>query len=138
MNYTHRYRSSSYPVAYSLIVLPITIARWLLFSGHHVSSAATFFAISIFYLSGAINVLLFLITRPELLLFPRPEELDGQDVQLALQGADPQVTGSKKSSDTAEFRHDQEPASAALGDEGTGDATPSHVNSRQISDDIEV
>jgi hypothetical protein len=29
-----------------------------------------------FYLSGAINVLLFLIIRPELLLFPRPEELD--------------------------------------------------------------
>jgi hypothetical protein len=28
-----------------------------------------------FYLSGAINVLLFLIIRPELLLFPRPEEL---------------------------------------------------------------
>ena len=28
-----------------------------------------------FYLSGAINVLLFLIIRPELLLFPRPKEL---------------------------------------------------------------
>jgi len=29
-----------------------------------------------FYLSGAINVLLFLIIRPRLLLFPRPKELD--------------------------------------------------------------
>jgi hypothetical protein len=29
-----------------------------------------------FYLSGAINVLLFLIIRPGLLLFSRPEQLD--------------------------------------------------------------
>ncbi|KAI0276639.1 hypothetical protein BGY98DRAFT_694141 [Russula aff. rugulosa BPL654] len=50
-----------YPLAYSLVVLPITIARWLLFSNHHVPSAAIFFGVSMFYLSGAINVLLFLI-----------------------------------------------------------------------------
>jgi hypothetical protein len=59
-----------------VVVLPISITRWLLFTNHHVSLAATLFAISMFYLSGAINVLLFLIIRPELLLFPRPEELD--------------------------------------------------------------
>jgi hypothetical protein len=35
-----------------------------------------------FHLSGAINVLLFLITRPGLLLFPRPEQLDEQEIQL--------------------------------------------------------
>ncbi|KAF8502188.1 hypothetical protein F5888DRAFT_1176383 [Russula emetica] len=57
-----------YPLAYSLIVLPITISRWLLFTHHHVSSAATFFGITVFYLSGAINVLLFLVIKPELLL----------------------------------------------------------------------
>jgi hypothetical protein len=34
-----------------------------------------------FYLSGAINVLLLLIVRPRLLLFPRPKELDGQERQ---------------------------------------------------------
>jgi len=61
-----------YPLAYSLVVLPISITRWLLSSHHHVSSAAMFFANSMFYLSGTINVLLFLIIRPGLLLFPRP------------------------------------------------------------------
>src|SRR3984885_10952106 len=72
----HRCRSSSYPLAYSLVILPLTIARWLQFSHHHVSSTVTFVAASIFHLSGAINVPLFLITRKQLLLFPRPEQLD--------------------------------------------------------------
>ena len=82
-----------------------------------------------FRLSGAINVLLFLIIRPELLLFPRPEELDVQEIQLtpAAQG-----TGPASFSDTAKFQH-----SPALGDEGSKDsATPSHINLRRISDDI--
>jgi len=74
-----------YPLSYSLIILPLTVARWLQFGHHHVPSAVTFFAISMFYLSGAINVLLFLIIRPELLLFPRPKEVGGEDIQLALQ-----------------------------------------------------
>ena len=68
------YRSSSYPIAYSFVVLPLSVARWLQFSNHiHVPSAATFFGVSMFNLSGAVNVLLFLIVRPELLLFTRPE-----------------------------------------------------------------
>ncbi|KAF8502241.1 hypothetical protein F5888DRAFT_1578622, partial [Russula emetica] len=65
----------NYPLAYSLVVLPISISRWLeykKYQSHNVSSAFTFFAISMFNLSGAINVLLFLIARPQLLLFPRP------------------------------------------------------------------
>ena len=35
-----------------------------------------------FHLSGAINVLLFLIIRPELLLFPRPRQLVDQEIEL--------------------------------------------------------
>jgi hypothetical protein len=66
------------------------------------------------YLSGAINVLLFLMIRPGLLLFPRPRQLDEQEMQLTT-----------------------EPTSAALKDEGFRDsATPSHVNSIRISVDI--
>jgi hypothetical protein len=135
VNSAHRYRSSSYPLAYSLTVLPLTIARWLLFSHHHVPSAATFFAISMFYLSGTINVLLFLITRPKLLLFPRPEELGGQEIQLT---PTPQGTGPASFSGTAKFQHSPELTSAALGDEGPRDsATPSHhLNSRRVSEDI--
>jgi hypothetical protein len=42
-----------------------------------------FFATSMFYLSGAINVLLFLIVRPNLLLFSRRTELDTElDMEL--------------------------------------------------------
>ncbi|KAH9048332.1 hypothetical protein EDB84DRAFT_263787 [Lactarius hengduanensis] len=68
-----------YPLAYSLMVLPLTIARWSLFNHKEVSSAATFFGVSMFNLSGAINVLLFLIVRPQLLLFSPPEEFSEPD-----------------------------------------------------------
>ena len=56
------------------MVLPVSIARWSLFNGKKVTSAATFFTASVFNLSGAINVLLFLTIRPELLLFSPPDE----------------------------------------------------------------
>jgi len=130
-----------YPAAYSIVVLPLTIARWLLFSGHHVSSAGTFFAISIFYLSGAINVVLFVFTRPELLLLHRPKKRDEKEIQLTSQGTAPQGTGPEMFSDTAKFQHSPEPTSAALGVEAvvegsTDSPTPPHTNSRRLSDDI--
>jgi hypothetical protein len=87
-----------------------------------------------FYLSGAINVLLFLTIRPGVLLFPRPEELPvaEQEIELAPEGTGPAII-----SDTARFQHSPEPASAPL---GNGDSryisTPSPVRSRRISDDI--
>jgi hypothetical protein len=88
----------------------------------------------VFYLSGAINVLLFLIIRPELLLFPRPEELAEPEIELA-----PQGTGLAIISDTGKFHHSPEPTSATLGDEGFKDSvTPYHVNSRRVSDDIDI
>ncbi|KAF8274447.1 hypothetical protein EI94DRAFT_1713445 [Lactarius quietus] len=62
-----------YPLAYSLMVLPLSITRWSLFNDRKVSSAATFFGVALFNLSGALNVLLFLIVRPQLLLFSSPE-----------------------------------------------------------------
>jgi hypothetical protein len=136
VNSAHGYRSSSYPLAYSLVVLPLTVARWLLFSNHHVSSAATFFAISMFYLSGAINVLLFLIIRPGLLLFPRPTQLDErevEDIELTPQGD----AGPRNFSNTPKFEQIPEPTLAAVEDEGLRDgAARSNVNSRQISIDI--
>lgn len=62
-----------YPFAYSLIVLPLSVTRWLQFSKVDIPSAATFFGVSLFNLSGAVNVLVFLIARPGLLLFTRPK-----------------------------------------------------------------
>jgi hypothetical protein len=97
------------------------------FGHHNVSSAVIFFGLSIFYLSGAINVLLFLIVRPRLLLFPRPRELSGQEMQ---QTPTPQGSGPANFSDTEKFEHSSEPTSAALEDGGSKDsATPI---SRQI------
>ena len=72
---------SSYPLAYSLVVIPLSVARWLLFSHKGVPSAATFFGIIMFNLSGAINALLFLIVRPHLLLFTPLEGLGEPKVE---------------------------------------------------------
>jgi len=72
-----------YPLAYSLVMIPDSVFRWLLFSHKSMPSAATFFGIIMFNLSGAINVLLFLIVRPHLLLFTPPEELVEPEVELA-------------------------------------------------------
>ena len=72
------------------------------------------FGFSMFHLSGAINVLLFLIIRPELLLFPRPRQLDEQEIVLIPKGD----TGKANFSDTAKSQHSSEPAtSAALEEE---------------------
>jgi hypothetical protein len=102
------------------------------FGHHNVPSAVTFFGVSIFYLSGVINVVLFLIARPQLLLFPRPEELAEPDMELAPQGTDPPIL-----SDTAKFQHSPEPSSATLVYEGSRrSATPSDIKSRQMSVDI--
>jgi len=65
-----------YPFSYCLIILPLSVARWLQFRHVHVPSAATFFGVSMFNLSGAVNVLVFLIARPGLLLFTRPRDFD--------------------------------------------------------------
>jgi hypothetical protein len=80
-----------------------------LFNHKEVTSAATFFAVSMFNLSGAINVLLFLIVRPQLLLFSPPDESD--EVELA------PTTGSAIFPDTAKYNHSPQPAGIALVDD---------------------
>ncbi len=64
------------------MVIPLSVSRWLAFSHGSVASAALFFGSVMFNLSGTINVLLFLIVRPQLLLFTPPEEL-GEPAQPA-------------------------------------------------------
>jgi len=75
-----------YPIAYCIVILPNTVARYLQFSHHRVPSAATFFGTSMFHLFGAVDVALFLIARPGLLLFHRPklDFLDEEEAQLEL------------------------------------------------------
>jgi len=65
-----------YPAAYSLVVLPVSVIRFVGFAleaqGLSIPSVATFISITLFALSGAMNVLLLVTTRPNLLLFGRP------------------------------------------------------------------
>lgn len=51
-----------YPVAYTIIILPITVARFSSFAGHDVPFGVTIFADTVFLLSGTVNVILFSTT----------------------------------------------------------------------------
>ena len=102
------------------------------------SSAAIFFSVILADLSGAINVLLFLIVRPQLLLFPRPEELAEPNIELLNQG-----NSSAVFTDVEKFQHSPEPSLAAqaaqLVDESPRSGTvQARVNSRRMSDDIDI
>ncbi|KAF8274486.1 hypothetical protein EI94DRAFT_1696019 [Lactarius quietus] len=105
-----------YPLAYSLMVLPLSITRWSEFKNEHehVPSAATFFGVSVFNLSGAINVLLFLIVRPQLLLFFPPEENSEPDVA----GLGQRATGSALFANTPNDNHSPQPTGMGLVDDG--------------------
>ncbi|KAF8258920.1 hypothetical protein EI94DRAFT_1618955 [Lactarius quietus] len=99
-----------YPLAYSLMVLPVSIARWSLFDHKNVTSAATFFSVSVFNLSGAINVLLFLTVRPQLLLFSPPDEFcepEGTEHRRP-------ATGSAVFTDAPNYNHSPQPAGIEL------------------------
>ena len=118
------------------MVLPLSITRWSLFNHKKVSSVATFFGVSVFNLSGAINVLLFLIFRPKLLLFSPPREVCEPGV-----GLGHPITSSEIIPDMAKCN----PGLVEdVGDgvwnptlEGSGnDVALSRVNSRPTSDDI--
>jgi hypothetical protein len=99
----------SYPLAYSLAVVPLSVSRWLLFSHKNVPSAAILFGGMMFNLSGAINVLLFLIVRPHLLLFTPPEELD---VELANLN-----TGSAMFPDVVKYEQSPQPTGTGVMDD---------------------
>ncbi len=132
MNPTHRFSVTSFPLAYSIIVLPLTVARWLLFSYHYVSPAAMFFAISMFNLSGAINVLLFLIFRRERLLFPCPKRLPEPQPVIELE-PQAQDIGQALLDDATNFQNSPEPTSMELGDEDPrSNAAVSHVSFNDI------
>lgn len=52
-----------YPIAYTTLILPIAISRFLAWSGRDVPFATTIFADIVFLFSGFVNVLLFITTR---------------------------------------------------------------------------
>ncbi|KAI0058027.1 hypothetical protein BV25DRAFT_1326908 [Artomyces pyxidatus] len=52
-----------YPVAYTLIILPIAAARFSVWSGHDVPFGVTIFCDTIYLLMGVVNTVLFVSTR---------------------------------------------------------------------------
>ncbi|KAH9978636.1 hypothetical protein BGW80DRAFT_1455405 [Lactifluus volemus] len=71
-----------YPLAYSLMVLPLSVARWSLGTRNTLPSLALFFGICTFSLSGVINVSMFWIIRRGRLLFIPPEETSKSEMEL--------------------------------------------------------
>jgi len=130
-----------YPFAYSLVVLPFTVARWSLYDHKNTPSTALLFGLTVFNLSGAINVLLFLIIRPHLLLFAPPKQPIEPEIQLSRFDtmADPVV-----SLDTARYDRKPEPTRiesvGGIGEQFWKDSRISaelpHVNPTLKFDDI--
>ncbi|KAH9963805.1 hypothetical protein BC827DRAFT_1266148 [Russula dissimulans] len=52
-----------YPIAYTIMIIPITCCRFLAWSGHNVPFAATVFSDFVYLLSGLVHVILFACTR---------------------------------------------------------------------------
>ncbi|KLO07591.1 hypothetical protein SCHPADRAFT_945165 [Schizopora paradoxa] len=65
--YTRLLLTNSYPLIYTITVLPIAIVRFKAFRGGHIPFGATVLADAIFSFSGLFNVILFSLTRPSLL-----------------------------------------------------------------------
>jgi hypothetical protein len=72
---------SRYPVSYALLIIPTSVVRWTEFHQEytgdrvdHVKSATLMTVMTIFSLSGVVNVLLFFIIRSNLLLFGNEKE----------------------------------------------------------------
>ncbi|KAF8915566.1 hypothetical protein CPB85DRAFT_413173 [Mucidula mucida] len=66
----------AYPIVYSILILPLSIVRWITFNSDSAlsgasTSAVTMVVLSIYGLSGFFSVLLLLLTRPDTLLFGR-------------------------------------------------------------------
>jgi len=93
---------------YSVIILPLSVVRWLGFlqesrgdRKNHVPAGATIAVITIFCLSGICNVFLFLMTRPNLLLFKRDEGTDDRSLTKVHVFRESQVTSKASSGASA-------------------------------------
>ena len=100
-------------------------------------SAATFFAVSMHDLSGAVNVCLFWVVRPQLLLFTPPEETIESEIELARHSM-----GSAVLPNVAAYDHNLHATGKGLVDDSGkpsgNSATLSRVSSRARSVDSDV
>jgi hypothetical protein len=91
------YKLLLYPAAYTTLVLPLSVVRWMVFSNAGLAdpqlpwmrplASATLIFHALFRLSGVINVVLILTTRPNVLLCGREiiEDMGGHGGDVPLQ-----------------------------------------------------
>jgi hypothetical protein len=83
----------SYPVAYSIIVLPSSVVRWKALLHGDVSAVAQISTKALWNLSGAVDVALFVMTRRDVFLFRDDANPDGQAPAAPGQSAEQQNEG---------------------------------------------
>ena len=103
------------------MILPLSIVRWS--NQKDVSSAATMFTSSMLDLSGVINVLIFLIVRPQLLLFSPPR-------------SEPEVEVGDSSTTESAIFPDTDHSPQPTGIEDAGEKVISPIISRPMLDEV--
>ncbi|KAJ7187866.1 hypothetical protein C8R46DRAFT_1052886, partial [Mycena filopes] len=104
------YKMIAYPACYCLLVLPLSVVRWIGFqqeSGgrpNRIPSAATFGVISLYGLSGALNVVLLLGTKNESPLFGRGTWDDEEDFDGVRNGLGRAPSVSESAASASSFR----------------------------------
>ncbi|KAI0053374.1 hypothetical protein FA95DRAFT_1481521 [Auriscalpium vulgare] len=123
---SHRlaYNMLFYPTVYIITVLPLTVVRYSTFAGHHPPFAATVAVDTLFLLSGLLNVLLYVITRPFLL--PHGNRGLGSMSMRTTNYEDDYGHGE------SQIPHIQEPSSGALGRDSPD------IEGKMFDDDIGV
>ncbi|KAJ7736846.1 hypothetical protein B0H16DRAFT_109938 [Mycena metata] len=71
MRRQNSYAMIAYPIVYCLLLIPLSVVRWIGFARgtDSIPSAATFSVASLYRLSGVLNVVLLLSTKPNSVLF---------------------------------------------------------------------
>jgi len=67
-----------YPVAYTVLVLPLSVVRWINFETDNLPFGALFAVSTLFQLTGLVNVILFLGFRGSVTLLSSPEDDEPQ------------------------------------------------------------
>ncbi|KAF5328786.1 hypothetical protein D9619_011660 [Psilocybe cf. subviscida] len=111
-----------YPAVYIFCVLPNSIARWMYFTGTNTPYQFTLFANTLFALSGTFNVLLFFITRPQLVLGP-DINVEAEEISLSHQ-KDISGHSTRKLGHLPERRYGDDHASVDVHNDGWGSPQP--------------
>ena len=71
-------------MTYFICIFPLSVARWLFYSGYKVKYQGTLFTTTLFSLSGTFNAILFFVTRPDLVVgsSSSPSPAPAVDIQL--------------------------------------------------------